>query len=44
MVPQLFYSLNNDKQAVVISAAQTQISKFMLYTAADSFFSEVFSL
>lgn len=30
MVPQLFYSLSNDKQAVVISAAQSQISKFVL--------------
>ena len=30
IVPQLFYSLNNDKEAVVISAAQSQISKFVL--------------
>lgn len=27
IVPRLFYSLNNDKQALVVSAAQSQISK-----------------
>ncbi|KAJ7336620.1 hypothetical protein OS493_011839 [Desmophyllum pertusum] len=31
MVPQLFYSLNNDKQALVISAAQSQISSLYIH-------------
>lgn len=34
-VPHLFYSLNNDTQSVVISAAQSQISKFYWVTLAD---------
>ena len=35
IVPHLFYSLNNDTQSVVISAAQSQISKFYWVTLAD---------
>jgi len=35
IVPHLFYSLNNDTQSVVISAAQSQISKFCWVTLAD---------
>ena len=35
IVPHLFYSLNNDTQSVVISAAQSQISKFYWVILAD---------